>query len=642
MMKMANTGSPLKASDVLLRSKKNWKPRSFLFFVLTFSIGCCVALNLYFGHVTSGLHDVEKLMIQSHQMIYKDHVVHNVEKVSSEQWQRKQKTERKQKEEDEEEEKDAEEQAPQEEQQEHQEEPRYERTIHKTGNTSLLAELNCLPFGGPIDRDAAQEMVYWKDIPADTTYQSPFYRYNNRKENRDAGKLFYMTFEPDGGGWNNARMAMETILGLAIATGRTLVLPPEQAMYLLRNGRKMQKTDFSFQDFFPMHEIAQEQQGLHIITMEQFLEREALTGHLRNKYTGLVEFPPHNNRTNWNGQDIVPLKEWLRNVTFTPMWPTGQCMAAFTATTDPSDLITLQTLLSKMDEKRNPHKQVFNDNPPPVNGSTYDRLKDNMSGRKEFCLYNSTLQQERVLHFMCYHKMRVRYLTNFYHFLFFQKWQDDLWLKRFIRDHVRYVDEIQCAAARIVQALRQKARQITRGQSAQFDSFHIRRGDFQFTDSRIEATQIYDHVREVLPGNTNKNGTTTTTVVFIATDEKNKGFFDPLRRHYEIFFLDDFKDLLTNVNTNFYGMIDQLVASRGRFFFGCWHSTFTGYIVRIRGYHSQNAKLPGWEQGLLPNTFYYVPKEHLKIMHHYSPLYGAAFNREFPTSWRNLDYSYGF
>ena len=36
----------------------------------------------------------------------------------------------------------------------------------------------------------------------------------------------------------------------------------------------------------------------------------------------------------------------------------------------------------------------------------------------------------------------------------------DLWMKRFMRDHVRYVDEIQCAAARVVQAMRQKAKEI--------------------------------------------------------------------------------------------------------------------------------------------------------------------------------------
>jgi hypothetical protein len=65
-------------------------------------------------------------------------------------------------------------------------------------------------------------MVYWKDLPGDSSYVAPFYDKNQRR---------YLTFEPDGGGWNNIRMSMETVLTIAIAMGRVLVLPPSQKMY---------------------------------------------------------------------------------------------------------------------------------------------------------------------------------------------------------------------------------------------------------------------------------------------------------------------------------------------------------------------------------------------------------------------------
>jgi hypothetical protein len=102
-------------------------------------------------------------------------------------------------------------------------------------------------------------------------------------------------------------------------------------------------------------------------------------------------------------------------------------------------------------------------------------------------------------------------------------------------------------------------------------------------------------------------------------------------------FLDDFKEELQGVNTNYYGMIDQLIASRGRVFFGCWFSTFTGYINRIRGYHSVKDKLPGHEDGLLPNTYYYATKDRKFTMHQYAALRGGYFNREFPTAWRQIN-----
>jgi hypothetical protein len=41
------------------------------------------------------------------------------------------------------------------------------------------------------------------------------------------------------GGWNNVRMAMETVATLAHATGRTLVMPPNEAMYLISKVRRM-------------------------------------------------------------------------------------------------------------------------------------------------------------------------------------------------------------------------------------------------------------------------------------------------------------------------------------------------------------------------------------------------------------------
>lgn len=88
-----------------------------------------------------------------------------------------------------------------------------------------------------------------------------------------------------------------------------------------------------------------------------------------------------------------------------------------------------------------------------------------------------------------------------------------------------------------------------------FDSFHIRRGDFQFKTTRIPATDIYQISKDQLTPN---------STIFIATDERDKKFFEPLRQQYDILFLDDFKEELKGVNTNYYGMIDQLIASRGR------------------------------------------------------------------------------
>jgi len=498
-----------------------------------------------------------------------------------------------------------------------------------TSSTSRIASLKCDTFGGPSSSKAAEEMVYWRDVPSDSKFVSPFKKEKNSSDNQRQ----YLTFDPDGGGWNNIRMAMETVVGLAMAMGRTLVLPPAQGMYLLGKDKGKQNTHFSFGHFFPFDDM-KEQEGLDMITMEQFLSETY--GRLRYTETGEVAYPP-GNRTQWDGQDYKPLKEWLRNVTYIQhMWKPGDCLAAFPASGNHKDVEFLENAMQELIAEKN-NGQVENikqfvkklpdqymGKPVDVDSPPLERLQENLNGRSKLCVYDEAMQGQLVMHFMCYHKMRIRYLVHSYAFLFFEDWRHDLHMKRYMRDHMRYINEIQCAAARIVEALRNH-----QNNKDVFDTMHIRRGDFQFKDTRIDAKEIIQNSRDVL----SKNKT-----IFIATDERDKSFFQPFRDEgYDILFLDDFHHLLQGVNTNYYGMIDQLVASKGDIFLGCWHSTFTGFIMRMRGYHSTKLQLDGYLDGALPTSYYYATMKNKFAMRDYTPLSGAFFNREFPTSWRQID-----
>lgn len=416
------------------------------------------------------------------------------------------------------------------------------------------------------------------------------------------------------GGWNNIRMAMETVVGLAIATGRTLVLPPQKKMYLLAKGHGKQKTHFDFDDFFPMKQMAEENDALEMITMKEFLEAEAMAGHLKDKETGKTSFPP-NNRTDWNEisqNEYDELREWLRTVAMVPMWRPGQCLASFPSKGNHKSIEELAAMQAAI-HKEGHNSEIYKGNPVPVDSGPLDRMKENLAGREDLCIYNETMQDELVVHFACYHKMKLRLLVHFYAFLFMEDWREDLWMKRFMRDHMRYNDEIQCAAARVVKAMRQIARKSdpTGNPNGDYHSFHVRRGDFQFKQTRIEAEEIYKNTKEELMPN---------STIFIATDERDKKFFEPLKKHYNVWFLDDFNDALKDVNSNYFGMIDQLVASRGQIFFGCWFSTFTGFITRIRGYRSVKDKLPGYEQGVLRSTLYYAVASRKFEMTQYTPM----------------------
>ena len=108
-----------------------------------------------------------------------------------------------------------------------------------------------------------------------------------------------------------------------------------------------------------------------------------------------------------------------------------------------------------------------------------------MASRKKLCVYDSQLQQEELIHFKVGKQdgVSTRLLTHFYAFVFFQDYRQDLWAKRFIRDHVRYLDEIVCAAARIVKAVRERS--ASKNNDGKFDTFHVRRGDFVSNSSSL-------------------------------------------------------------------------------------------------------------------------------------------------------------
>ena len=484
-----------------------------------------------------------------------------------------------------------------------------------------IAGLNCDRFGGPSEAIAA-EMVYWRDIPNDAAFVSP-YKHPNKKQ--------YLTFEPDEGGFNNIRMSMETATALAHAMGRILVLPPEQDMYLLGKDHRQENNRFTFHKFFPFEAISEEHDAVDVISMEEFIRTEALEGNLNDK-TGQVSFPP-NNSTNFDGglHKGREYWDWLRTVTMASKADFSKCVIAFPEKPGAQAREQLETLVGGMDMNQQSHgvPMQYRNRPRPVDSAPIERLHEQLAFRKQICMYDETLQNTKVMHFMGDNNSGARLLVHFYAFLFFEDWQQDLWTKRYVRDHLRYIDAIQCGAASIVHAVRQQAIQ-NGNPNGEYDSMHIRRGDFQYKQTRIPATEILENIRDKIADN---------STVFIATDERDKTFFDPLRKHYHLLFLDDFLHLLPDdFNKNYYGMLDQRVASRGRIFFGAYLSTFTGYINRMRGYHTQKEHSEGYLDGNL-KSYFYVPKQNRDDMETYRSLTGPLWGREFPTAWRDIDHN---
>ena len=101
------------------------------------------------------------------------------------------------------------------------------------------------------------------------------------------------------------------------------------------------------------------------------------------------------------------------------------CLSAFPSSGKHQDVEILQGLVLELQSEtknKSDGTSLFEvDNPDPI-----ERLKDNLAGRKQLCVYDENIQKEKVVHFQCNHKKHLRLLVHFYAFLFFEDWRECL------------------------------------------------------------------------------------------------------------------------------------------------------------------------------------------------------------------------
>jgi len=430
----------------------------------------------------------------------------------------------------------------------------------------------------------------------------------------------YLTFEPDTGGWNNARISFEIVVLLAALSGRTLVLPPEQVMYLLqpKKGDK-RKGRRQFTDYYNLTDNMDFMRHVPIISAEEFLQLEG-------------------------GEDgIIPLtgynETWTKHL-HTVSKSCEERKKSDVFCEDLYDHYASHGLVGPItSEAKYANCLVFDEKVFLDGNDQIDRLSPDVQQRiKSFCgaqrypiYYNKTMHDTPVWHFET-RDMDHRLLVHFYAILFFTDDKVGNFYKRFARDFFRYPDEVFCAAGKIILAL-QYENNVLSGTSnpmadldtelvGGYSSLHVRRGDLQFKEVALNSSQWYENTKELWKPN---------EILYIATDERNTSFFDDFRKKHsgQLRFFDNYKALanLDSIDQTLYGMIDTVVASRGSVFAGTWFSTFSGYIVRLRGYYGLSKYY----------TYYsYLPRKF--FMHEWANIgEGSAYAREYPTAWTGID-----
>ena len=449
------------------------------------------------------------------------------------------------------------------------------------------------------EHEAYGQVVYWDDPRSDrdrAMAASPPPFSEDSTENAGGGKRRrYLSFEPDCGGWNNIRMEFETMIVLAAATGRTLVVPPDSPLYLLtKDAKSKHRSLLAFLEKSALEDVVE------MVTTREFFEAEILAedGHydLPADGTNRTRILNSIDRCDMRMKSDIScplLQQYLADVAdHVPTWQAERnCLV--------------------MDDA-NWHRE----NPAGAASNEQRRRVAHFCGPDRTPVYyDKEVHDAPLLHIKSRNK-ETRLLAHFYVFLYFPNPRLGNYYSRLVRDRVRYADEVWCAGGKIVRSLRDESK--GRG----YMSLHVRRGDFQWKPMKIDSEQWLSSMRR--SGFEPDSG----QIVYVATDETDGTFFDPFRRHYELRFLSDFGEIagLNGLDPNLVGMLDQVVASGGERFVGTYFSSFSAYVGRIRGY-----------RGVPSTKMYYGHPDRWNETHSWrypKPSYSA---REYPLGWAGIE-----
>ena len=375
----------------------------------------------------------------------------------------------------------------------------------------------------PAPRDCASAR-YWRAGAGSSARRA----LRRRTAGEPASDGRFVTFEPDHGGWNNIRMGMETAALFAWSTGRTLVLPPAQRLYLVSN-RGRAHGPF---DFYDLELIAK---GGGVITMEKYLELR--TG--RPTVDGCAA-----------GKKCDGLTAQLRRLGATAEWRPRV------------DFLLLGSRYGA---------------PGAAQAASIAR---HAKGRRIVDVDADATANATTIHFATDAKRDLRFLTHYYTFMRWATADRGRAARRVARDELRYRAEIQCAAAAVVDFL------AARAGGRPWAAAHVRRGDFQFKAAKVDAGVV----AAALDAQAKPAGAA--VVYVATDEGDRAWFGPLAAAGYDLVFLSDVLELgavkaALDADPNWAGMVEQLVAAAADVFLGTWWSTFTGYITRVRGYRGK-------------------------------------------------------
>ena len=375
----------------------------------------------------------------------------------------------------------------------------------------------------------------------------------------------YVFFDNDLGGFNNIRMAFEWVVSFAVITGRILVLPPPSGWYLINFGNMKVGAGHEggvshFSQFFDIDFLNETfaKYGTTILNFTEFVRREGESLNMpedimRDSGASYIQpkgDPRWKEFRDW-GFDHFTRAPWspFRGIICIP-----RCKEDwYKGTTDPKQAENAPRL------------------PTPDTPTLWDRDERPLD---EYMLDNHT---HKVLYFPSrkqndsYDGQGYRQFGQVAKAFWFQTDAGTVEYHRLLRS-VHYPELVYEIASRVVSYLG----------LFEYSSMHIRRGDLQYKNAFVGAEASMENTAHLLRPN---------ETIYIASDETEQGFFQPFRHRYCVYRFNDFYgprggNVLKGVHVPAYllGPIEQVIMASGRLFIGTRASTFSSFVIRLRGY----------------------------------------------------------
>lgn len=425
------------------------------------------------------------------------------------------------------------------------------------------------------------DIAYWKSIEKDRNFKPVLAAIGPTRK--------YMLYQDrDKKGFHNRRIVLETYLAFAAATGRTLVLPP-------RGPLEHVNAEFDAFDFYTLDEI-NAHWHVAVITTQEFFEREVEPGKVGLKPT--KSFPA------MSESDIFSFYEELHR---------HQLSVPELVDIGPDDVYVF------------PYEARSLVNITEPRYAENARLQKEIAGR-HVLEYTKRMQQANFLYFPRNLDLQADMPLFYLYFTHAHLWESNFY-KRFIRDALRFKSEVFCKASQVISLLQGESRRLGFADGS-FHTLHVRRGDFCMYKLLHGACRPASDIYSVI-----KDWVADGEVLYIATNEIHLSFFDDLRSHYKVYFLESFQRIaaLDELSIGMIPMLEPVILSHGKIFTGSWTSTLSAYAVRLRGYMGKpnNTSMYSFQPFARFPEKHYLPDEYLPR----SPL----FDSEYSIAWEHID-----